>query len=51
MTTRSAPRSYKEENWGNQVQLVAASQLCKGLEHGSKGIAIVRRRDQETSSQ
>jgi hypothetical protein len=43
--------SYKEENWGSQVQFVVDSQLCTGLEHGSRGTAIVNVRYQETFSE
>jgi hypothetical protein len=38
-STRSVPRSYKEDNWCNQVSCVQESEA---------GIAIVRSRYQET---
>jgi hypothetical protein len=57
-------RSYKEENWGNEVSSVReavkkkgqleeswGSAVQRGLEHGRRGIAIVRSRYQETSSE
>jgi hypothetical protein len=49
---RSVPRSYIVENRNQVPELirVVSSQFCKGLEHGSRGIAIVRSRYQKTSS-
>jgi hypothetical protein len=34
------PRSYLEDNWGDPVSSVRES-VKRGLEHGSRGIAIV----------
>jgi hypothetical protein len=51
LSTRSAPRRYKVENGGSQFQLIVSSQFCTGLEHGSRGIAIINIRYQETSSE
>jgi hypothetical protein len=46
------PRSYKEDNWGNQVSSVweavkkrdslKGATVQRGLEPGSRGLAIVR---------
>jgi hypothetical protein len=36
---------------GQPSQLTAGTQYCTGLEHGSRGIAIVNIRYQETSSE
>jgi hypothetical protein len=40
---------FREKNWSNQVNLRVVSQFCTGFEHGSRRIAIVRSRYQETS--
>jgi hypothetical protein len=56
--TRSMPRSYKEDNWGKKVSSVQESVkktgswkravVQRGLEPGSRGLAIVRGRIQAT---
>jgi hypothetical protein len=57
---RAVLRSFKEDNWGKQVSSVREAVKKRGswkeaavqteLEPGSRGIAIVRSRYQETSS-
>jgi hypothetical protein len=47
---RSEPSSYKKRELGQRVKLIVGNQFGKGLEHGSRGIAIVRSHYQETSS-
>jgi hypothetical protein len=61
LSVRAVPRSYKEENWGDQAISVRKSAKKRinlkgaavqtGLEHGSRGIAIVKNRCQETTSE
>jgi hypothetical protein len=51
MSARAVPRSYKKDNWGNHVSSVRESvkkrgfwkraAFQRGLEHGSRGIAII----------
>jgi hypothetical protein len=60
-SARAVPRSYKEDSWGNQVNSVRESMtksvswkgavVQRGLELGSRGVAIVRSCYQETSSE
>jgi hypothetical protein len=60
-STRSVQRGYKEDSWGNEVSSVLGSvrkrdslkgaAIQRGLEHGSRGIAIVRSRYQATASE
>jgi hypothetical protein len=47
----SLPRRYLEDNLGRTRQLVAGSQFGTGLEHGSRGIAIVESSYQATISE
>jgi hypothetical protein len=54
------PRSFKEDNWGNQVSSVLESvkkgvswkgaAVQRGLERGSRGLATVRSHYQATTS-
>jgi hypothetical protein len=51
MSARAVPRSYKENSWFNEISSVRESvkkrgswkgaAVQRGLEHGSRGIAIV----------
>jgi hypothetical protein len=64
-STRSVQRGYKEDNWGNRDSSVweavkkreswkgyrKGAVIQRGLEHGSRGIAVVRNRYQGTSSE
>jgi hypothetical protein len=45
------PRSYKEENWGQESQLIFGSQFCTGLEHVSREIIVVNTHYQEMPSE
>jgi hypothetical protein len=55
-STRTVPRTYKEDNWRNQVSFVWGSvkkrvqlgaAVERGLEPGSGGIGIVRSRTRQ----
>jgi hypothetical protein len=40
VSARSVPRSYIEDNWGDQVSCVLES-VKRGLERGDRGITVV----------
>jgi hypothetical protein len=51
LSTWSAPRSYKGENWWQPSHLIFGSQFYTVLEHRSRKIAIVNTNYQATSSE